>query len=213
MIWAAGRLVFSKTIAGSNHRIIAISLLGASALGLFSFYAAAAFVGFPFWGRHIVWVVPFLMTATAATLESPSLFKKKYLGNYLLAALSVILLFSSLRQRFLPIYSKDDYRSAASIARDTLNDGKIVWWAAGTEAAEYYGLAKEKVIVPDPVFTPQYQFPDLIVISKADIYDRNGSIVAFAKSHDFILDATPRAFRVFRKATLSSVGQPLPQGK
>src|SRR6185295_15583577 len=59
-------------------------------------------------------------------------------------ARAVVILFiglnlgSAVSLRFAQRHAKDDYRTAAAIARDTLNRGERVWWCADEGAGLYY---------------------------------------------------------------------------
>jgi hypothetical protein len=59
-------------------------------------------------------------------------------GSLLL--LAAVWICSDFKQRVLPSYHKDDYRSAVALARNALANGEPVLWVADRETANYYGL-------------------------------------------------------------------------
>jgi hypothetical protein len=114
-----------------------------------------------------------------------------------------MLLISSLSARAGNRFQKDDYRSAAKLAQSYLEQGKIVWWAADEPSALYY--------IPDVEshITSQYLFlafgpratlielrkkPNLILLSKPDIYDQDQAILSYARKNQLKKIAEIKSF-------------------
>lgn len=124
------------------------------------------------------------------------------------SALAAVWLASSLSLRFCERHRKDDYREAARIARAALEEGHSVWWFADPAAAKYYRLplgdSSRSASVPSAaqIATPQKQssVPDLVVLSKPDLYDSAGEISAFLREHRFQDVRDLPAFTIWRKA-------------
>jgi hypothetical protein len=114
------------------------------------------------------------------------------------------LLASSLCQRFLPRYEKDDYRSASATAKAAVSEGKTIWWAADPVLGEYYGLVDSKsgsgrvIWFNNGVRNKQdAPAPDLIFLSKPDVHDPDGVVVSRIKDGDYEPIAEFSAFRVY----------------
>jgi hypothetical protein len=165
-------------------------------------------VGSPFWGRHLASLLPFVVL-TCAIAASRVSDKPHWQLDMLASLLCVTLLASSLLVRFHPDHRRDDYRGASSVARIAVQEGRTVWWAASPECAEYYGLAfcnpgiaenRACVIATENrkkeelAGLPQ---PDLIVISKPELYDRTKAVQAYAGDHRFQVKHRMKAFEVF----------------
>lgn len=156
-------------------------------------FLAALFVGFPFWGRHLAACFPFFIVVVFWILAQ---FAKNQLSlsKFLPILFCFALLASSLILRFSPAHRKDDYRSAAKLAQSYLEQGKTVWWAADEPSLLYYLPEAESHIASQSLFlafgsrsTP-IEFrkkPDLVLLSKPDIYDQSGSISIFMSENNF----------------------------
>ena len=158
-------------------------------------YAAASVVHFPFWGRHMAPVLPFVVLLIGvAVLPEPNL--RKRLPGYAIPILfAAALTASSLMLRFSSNHQKDDYRTACRLAARSLAAGKVVWWSADSEeVASYYRLSQEKVpagsarlvfcINPAAETLLRWPLPDVVFRSKPDIYDVQNNLLPFlAKSH------------------------------
>jgi hypothetical protein len=177
-------------------------------------FLAALVVGFPFWGRHLAPVFPAFVAASGWVLflgwRAPSLAIK-------ISAVSLLslLLLSSLMISFAPMHAKDDYRSAAALALETVNEGGAIWWAADRSAAQFYGLT---TIVPDGVASVEASEdgafmansrdaayfaalpePSLVILSKVDVYDRGGSLLCWLGENQYKLVARKPAFSFYKK--------------
>ncbi|MCX6966384.1 MAG: hypothetical protein NTZ46_01165 [Verrucomicrobia bacterium] len=151
-------------------------------------------------GRHLMPAFPLLLLATAAALGSlgprqrglVALFFAVWAGS-----------FASLR--FSPTHRKDDYRSAAHAAQNALLSGKRVWWAADLATARYYGLS----FSPRGTLTPWMNAaaaelegqppPDLLILSKRDLYDQGGALEGYIVSHGYLPGAIFPAFTLYEK--------------
>jgi hypothetical protein len=170
-------------------------------------FAASAVVGFPFWGRHLAFNLPILallISKAAAAME------RILLRRLLTISLSFLLLASSLCQRFVPRYGKDDYRSASRMAAAALRSGKTVWWVADHVTAEYYGLGAPadqsslgRLIwfnVENERDTGNKPVPDLIFLSKPDVHDPGNNVVSYINEHGYQATAELIAFRIYTRS-------------
>jgi hypothetical protein len=124
----------------------------------------------------------------------------------------------------LPSYAKDDYREAVAIVAQATSSGhKEVLWAADDRAASYYGLrvfdaGASPDDQPQPVAWPEAQravsagnwtaeevgsyisgrrFPTVLVLSKADLYDRTRAWTSLLEATHAVKIATPNAFTIY----------------
>jgi 4-amino-4-deoxy-L-arabinose transferase-like glycosyltransferase len=183
--------------------IIASTLVGLSSASLL--FLAALFVGFPFWGRHLAACFPFFIVVVFWILAQ---FAKNQLSlsKFLPMIFCVALLCSSLILRFAPYHRKDDYRSAAKLAQSYLEQGKTVWWAADEPSLLYYLPELESHIASQSLFlaygsrsTP-IEFskkPDLVLLSKPDIYDQLNSVSHFLNQQNYRKTGSFTAFSFY----------------
>ena len=174
-------------------------------------------------GRHLMPLLPFLllgMAGLASVLWS--------LGGRrgIVSAVLIAGLFSCISLRLSPRFAKDDYRSAAAAVRSAVSDGATVWWAADMAGANYYGVfpAENSVktngwkgairrVTPYPDFQPASAIfimnasleelaslpkPDVIILSKADIYDGAGALREWMGINGFYISRFLPAFTVWK---------------
>jgi 4-amino-4-deoxy-L-arabinose transferase-like glycosyltransferase len=165
-------------------------------------------VGSPFWGRHLASLLPFVILAVGIAASAPPGTGQRPL-NFLTLLLGVTLLGSSLLVRFHPNHRRDDYRSAAGMARIAIQERKTVWWAAARECAEYYGVVfcearpveeRACVILTDNREKEELEGlpkPEVIVISKPELYDMTRAVRSYVGDHRLQLKHRLNAFEVF----------------
>ena len=122
---------------------------------------------------------------------------------------------SALSYRWQPFHAKEDYRSTAKIASAALAQGKEVWWAADPAAAHVYLTPIALEEIPGRAWAMQapswdairFKFPPrVIVLSKPDIYDPQGSIVRYTAENRFVPALQLHAFTIFTRG-----GEALPE--
>jgi len=161
--------------------------------------------GFRVVGRHLMFLVPIvcLMLAVGlARLRSRNRLSAYVLGSGLLA----MWIASSLYLRFEARHAHDDYKHAAAVARTAEEEGQVVWWSADAEAALYYGVSLDadegssaiSVISPRKQVLQTLPPPDIVVLSKPDIYDSRGAIRSYIRTRKMILLARLQAFEIYR---------------
>jgi hypothetical protein len=183
---------------------------GVCALVVGTTFTLSLLAGFPFWGRHLAPIFPFYCALLALGVESlrrtswPQLLR---VG--VVASLLMVLAFSSAQLRWSSRHAKDDYRSAATIALTALRAGRNVWWSADSEAAAYYGLPLLKEVgrpgkaayLPVTLLgrsTP-LPVPDMIVMSKSDVFDPAGELGRMIRAQHFRATHRLKAFTVWER--------------
>lgn len=187
--------------------IVATALLCAGVVVLLGIFGQFRIVG-----RHFMPLFPFflmLISILAVALwESEKKLQRGIVCLILLASLA-----SALAFRFSPVHAKDDYRSAAAEAREVLDAGGVVWWAADPAGAEYYGLPKAKsnnqtesdtlrgslflVSNAERSYLEVLPDPKLVVLSKPDIYDASSQLKKWLLGCDFLKVSEAQSFTMW----------------
>lgn len=162
-------------------------------------------MAFPFWGRHMSALFPFVLFMVAHALPSPALDAERR-SQWAMAAMCGLLAYSTLCVRFAQGFRKDDYRAASAQARRALDAGGSVWWAASGQAAAYYGLGTERSgwnVLSSPAASELTSLPapDLILCSKPDIFDAQGGLRTYLQRGGYVETNRLTGFSVWRKGS------------
>ena len=173
------------------------------------FILAAGFVlHFRVLGRHFA---PLLAVAVFLLgVGVSAAWRRGAAGKILVVGFFALCLASGFSLRFATRHAKDDYRSAAGLARAALAHGETVWWSADASAAGYYQLlvttnltetGKAFAMINPPMeFLAANAPADVVIISRPDIYDPHGTLAAFLAQNDFKKAAILPAFVVWEKS-------------
>jgi hypothetical protein len=176
---------------------------------LFLLFFVGGLIRFSVLGRHAMPAASFILVVLASGIWA--LYRDKAVFGKVVIVLFLALSFgSSLGIRFLPRHGKDDYRTAAATVSAILPDGQAAWWCASSEGARYYHLATSgipdragRVIVtvanPSEEALASLPVPVVVVLSKADLYDANGTIATMLKEKQFTLQKTSQAFSIWKR--------------
>lgn len=163
----------------------------------------------PLWARHFSSVLPFLVC-----IEGYWISRAWSTGSVSMRALVslflTLLLASSLMVRFSPYFEKDDYRTAAAFALTALSEGNDVWWCAAEYTGVFYDLpvdttgrlSTRAARVPRHYSDHTFQkmpHPNLIIITRPEVYDPKDRVRNFAKVNGFEIIASPKSFQIFAK--------------
>jgi len=151
-------------------------VLGLAAL---TFIAGSLVLQKAFWARHFAPVFPSYVVLLGLAMAGMFGYRNRII-KWLPFLLAGLLTFSDLNLRFSRVWRKEDYRSAAQYARQSLAENKSVWWVAGGFCATYYRV-ELAIFHPKTgqAFCPQVELgklevlqqPDVIIYSKPDIHD------------------------------------------
>lgn len=187
MLFSCGSIVGATVIAGClcgfrRLRLTDVLLAAFLLISAASVFLVGYIAGFRVVGRHLTPLFPFLSMTCAGCLYWLFL-KNKTLCFALTSLFFVVLLASSINQRFHPRFAKDDYRSACQMAKSALEKEKVIWWAADGSAPKYYGVlpysGKGRIIMVKDKTCEQllnYPSPQMVILSKPDVYDVHGAI-------------------------------------
>jgi len=169
---------------------------------------------FPFWGRHLSPLLAFLVFSAVWACHKT---KNRMLGKMSLILLGVLWIGSAAGIRFDSSFQRDDYRSAAAIARQSISERKSTWWAADVRSANFYGVFPTAT-QPAPTLSHSLSddeglchsiinatkrdldalpSPDTVVLSKPDIYDNSGDITRFLNANGYRLKSSFTAFQIW----------------
>ena len=163
-------------------------------------------------GRHLMPLFPIVLFILALGFRRLQA-QRSPARRLALAIIPLVFLVSALEIRFAPRHARDDYRGAAALARESAAGGGTVWWLADQSTGIYYGLpldqathasAQGTIMIPDVAQLAGQPEPEMIVLSKGDIYDPQNSAALFAQKHGFTLTHELQAFRIFEKPETTS---------
>jgi hypothetical protein len=124
----------------SGERRVTSALSAAFASGLLIIYSLSFATHFWLLGRHLSALFPLVILLLLFGVPVNCNKCYRSFGASALLVLGLAWSVSSLRQRFLPRYQKDDYRDAAMLAKNGVEHGMAVVWIADRVTADYYGL-------------------------------------------------------------------------
>ena len=154
-------------------------------------------------GRHFTPMLPYLLILLAFGLRR-TIFSGRAMDRVAGAVALTVLFSSALQIRFAERHNRDDYRSAAAETRTALAQGRVVWWAADVNAASYYQvpLDSPNLILSSNLSDESLHAvaePDLVCLSKPDIYDPSGRIAHYLQQHHFKEIRQLWAFEIFER--------------
>jgi uncharacterized membrane protein len=176
----------------SSPSKMARNLLLSIIVGLAAALTMSKMQHFQVLGRHLAVFFPLLLMVFMLAPKNPP-FMPKISRKVAIAAIALGLVWgiSDLRLVFLSQYGKDSYKEASSIAMaQSRQEGAVILWAADPVIAKYYGLT----VSPDKSSAPAAAVdasswsadrtnayftglsrPMILVLSKPDLFDKNGA--------------------------------------
>jgi len=157
--------------------------------------------------RHFIPALPAIILLLAVLIQQ-AFAQKSILWRAIAVLLPLLWLVSAFNHRWQPAHAKDDYRTAAKVAAAALAENKEVWWAADPAAAYIYLTPVALQEVPGRAWAMQapawddirFKFPPrVIVVSKPDIYDPQGSVARYAAENRFVPALQLHAFTIFAR--------------
>ena len=150
-------------------------------------------------GRHLTPLLPFLLaflafgldTFISATVRWKRILAVGFLTVFLISALAI---------RLDPRFRRDDYRTAAAIARDAIHSGQSVWWLADVSTGLYYQVpfASPQLTIGSDLPGPNAP-PDVVIYSKPDIYDSSGFVRPYLEGKGFTVQRVLPAFEILTR--------------
>jgi hypothetical protein len=203
LVYAAFRA--SKNSAAKPALHMALLSCSVAILSVGCLLGASLASSFPFWGRHLVPTLPFVLLAVAGVAAAIRSVWTKRQKAFLLVPLFVVLLYSSCVIRWSPSHAKDDYRTASGIAREYIAMGKQVCWIAAPGPALYYQLSLSNAWPPKPgtasIALPDpgsRSHPDIILVSKPDVFDHQRFLPQWINSPGIETSAPCQSFVVYQ---------------
>lgn len=190
---------------------------------LIVFLLYSVLLNFGFWGRHTVFVLPMILFMFAISIEK--LWKNRY-GKPVIILIFLMLLFSSLNQRFNPEYQKEDYKTAIKTGIQKAENSKKQLFITGDEiTSSFYGiyplngiyLGSAKIIPNwdykhDAIFlnnlTPNKAFSTnkllrkdivYIIFKKYDVHDAFGIAKKFVEANQAYVTLDSQSYTIIEK--------------
>jgi hypothetical protein len=158
-------------------------------------------------GRHFLPLLPVVIFVLGAGLAA-RWSRGGWVSKTLACGFVVLSLVSCWSFRLAARHGKDDYRDAAALAKEALQTGKTVWWNAGKEGAEYYHVALSNgaenvgavwLMNPAAGALSGLAAPEMIVVSKPDVFDGRGTCADFVLKGGYVKRAVFPAFVIWQK--------------
>lgn len=198
-----------KNLTNTEDRRALTFTAAFAVLPLCFLFVAGRLVHFSVLGRHAMPAAPFVFMLL--TLGVWALFRDRTtLSKGSIALFFILSLASCFGVRFFSWHARDDYRGAAAAVAAMLPGGKVAWWCASREGAEYYHVEidgipdrADRLIlwVRNPTSEEVWRLPvpALVILSKADLYDKKGAIITMLKEKGFARRQTLQAFSIWEK--------------
>jgi hypothetical protein len=180
--------------------------LGAAVIFLL---AAGVLKHFRVLGRHFAPLAPVVVLLLAVGFRS--LWSRAGWRRGLALFFILFSIASALTLRFATRHAKDDYRTAAAIAITANANNEKVWWCADETAGLYYRVPLspgENLVTPGQVWLAIYPAaqrlasqppPDLLILSKPDLYDEHGLMRSYLANHHYTVWQTLPSMTVWHK--------------
>ncbi len=189
---------FVKLTLRGDKRLEKI-LLSIAFIALGSQIAISLLFSWPFWGRHIFYMLPLLALILGLSVGQMS----RVRSRVAFFALISILGFSSFNIRFTNTYEKDDYAKAAQIAKMDSSLNQNVLWVANDICGQYYKLDFDGAKIK---FWDQYHdtlpfkvVPTTIIYSKKHVFDSSGVIENWIAMNSYYIDDKFPGFTIYKK--------------
>ena len=207
LVVVAGVAGWRRVRAESSRRALAWTILGSG--GVLVFLLAVGLTSrFRVLGRHCMPLLPPVLYVLGLGLTA-AWRRRGWLGKASVTAFALMSLASCLMLRFDARHAKDDYRGAAVLAKQALQKGERIWWNADEQSALIYGVPMvsgrdvpgSMVLIepPAPGFESGLTLPDLVILSKPDVYDGNGRLQGFLSREGYHKTGSLVAFTLWRR--------------
>jgi len=143
------------------------------------FFIVAFIVKFRFWGRHLIFLLPFQIFFIAELLKSVILGKNN-ITKFIIPLLFIMLSISSYRIIYNPEYKKEDAKLAAFECKKLVLQGESIIWLFDEDEGKYYEI--DKLGNPIIGLTNNNVYGLLVWYKKFDYYDQHGVFKKFMNS-------------------------------
>jgi hypothetical protein len=161
------------------------------------FFIVAFIVKFRFWGRHVIFLLPFLIFFIAELLQN-IISKKGKIIKFIIPLLFIMLSLSSFRIIYNPEYKKEDAKLAAFECKKMVLKGESIIWLFDKDEGKYYEI--DKLGNPIIGITNNSVHGLLVWYKKFDYYDQHGVFRKFMnfKKGKTVLLFSHKDFNIYR---------------
>lgn len=170
-------------------------------------YFLGVFQGIRALPRYAITSFPAFAVVTA--IFASEVWRSKTSGKFVVVSLAVLLGISSINLRWSPRHEKDNYREASAMAVEKIKLNKTILWGADQDTGWYYGIdlkathpdtGKPLVHIWSNSNLDINNFPEIIFLSKKDVYDGSGKISALAAELGYQQRPGPFSFLILEKS-------------
>lgn len=138
-------------------------------------------------GRHLTPAIVVWLVVAATGIEM--LWRRGGVSRAVVVTFVLLSFISGLQLRWAARHTKDDYRSAAAVAKAGVTAGKNIWWSADEIAAAYYRVPGSGNVsfavnksAADLLLLPE---PHLVIASKPEIFDYGGALAKYLAERQY----------------------------
>jgi hypothetical protein len=207
ILWFALLVFFFRKKSKTQTSFVIQLVLCLLIVPIMILYFLGVFQGIRALPRYAITSFPAFAVVTA--FFASEVWRSKTSGKFVVVSLAVLLGISSINLRWSPRHEKDNYREASAIAVEINKLNKTILWGADQDTGWYYGI-DFKATHPDtgnPLVhiwsNPNLDinnFPEIIFLSKKDVYDGSGKISALATELGYQQIPGPFAFLILEKS-------------
>jgi hypothetical protein len=211
-------LLLEKRRNGLFHSVIGEPFLMGFVAGLFLFSVMSFVVSFRFWGRHLLFIYPFVMFFVSRVLVDifGDANSKHRSLKILLAFFAGFWLYSDFNLRFVEAYQKENYRLAVRTAVELKRPTGAILWVGSPNAAAYYGLDFPELKQPEgwrviqdamdvknrsksevDMIVRENREAVLVVFAKDDLFDREHAWRDYVAVHQPRCSFSGRDFSIY----------------
>lgn len=164
-------------------KYISHPLFISATLVIILFFSFSSLFNFRFLGRHLAFVLPFLIFYLAELCEELTSLLTRNKMIFFFGIQIIFLSYSSLQLRFNPSYQKDDYKNTIRYILNNYDISKTVYFVGDIKTAAYYGLDFENFEKPENWISVRKAKTVRPEIPNDDLYPGNAAVI-YSKKHD-----------------------------
>lgn len=166
--------------------------------------------GFRVLGRHFMPVYPVMLLVIGLAYNRLKE-SRGMTSRIFLLAVGMIAFFGCLTQRYSYRHAKDDYRGAIATINAMKETRPVIWWAAAGKVDQVYPVEADTTMIYVKNATAELLantlVPDVVVLSKVDVYDAHGTVRSWLAKNDYKIFKELPAFKFYQKCVAEQPGR------